>query len=692
MNKNRIYSNQKSNREQLQEQGIDYRSIYRAFYGVKKYIPHITLSFIMVIIVAFVNVIIPYMVKITIDEIMNDKEKLIYEYERYHDISSFRYEGKYYSLLSGIYKKPDAAKYYIKHENERYLLPADIKLDKNYSITEEYGLTTLNNLDESYIIHPISDEFIRLEFENRLKSVEIIFKLFIILIMLAFALSYLQTVIINYVSHKIVYDIRTRVFGKLIRADLKTISQNPVGKIVTRISSDVEAINLMYTDVVLIMVKDLLIILGTLYVMYVTDSTLTMICILVLFLFVLFVRYFKTRIQQVQKQVRNSISAMISKLSEYISGMHIIQVFNAQELFYEDYKKDTAYFGELVRKRTGLFAFFRPISSILSHVTTILILLYCVPKVLYENFEIGLMVMFITYTRKLYDPINDFSERYLTFQNALVASDRLSNLVEGMEYMEMPENPISADDLSGSIEFKNVSFKYEDEFVLNGVSFKVPKNTMLGIVGHTGSGKSTIINLITRFYDINQGNIYFDGKNIRDFDIFSLRSKIGMVLQEVYLFSCSIYDNIRLYNEDISDEKIEEVCKLIGIHDFIMQLDGGYEHILREKGRELSVGQRQLIAIARAICIEPKIIIMDEATANLDSKSEQLIQNAIETMANRSTLIIIAHRLSTIKSSDNILVLDSGSIVESGNHEELLKKKGYYYNLYQMQFSNMSML
>lgn len=662
------------------------RSSYHVFYGAKKYTGLMALSLVMVMSVAFINILIPYMIKITIDEVMNENEKIIYEYEHYSDVSTFSYQGKNYSLIAGLYKKPDAKRHYIMDRGLYYLLPQSIDLGGSYSIKTEYGITRLQHHEESYIISPVSDEFIRLEQENRLVAVELIFKLFIALIFLAFILSYLQTVIINYVSHKIVYHIRTKVFSSILKANLESIHKHPVGKIVTRISSDVEAINLMYTDVLLNMIKDVVIVVGTLYVMLSADSFLTLICILVLLLFAVFVRFFRIRIRNIQTQIRNSISAMMSKLSEYISAMHIIQIFNAQEIFYTDYITDTKHFGELVRKRTGLFAMFRPISSILSQITTILILLYCVPKVLEGEFEIGLMVMFITYTRQLYDPINDFSERYLTYQNAVVASERLSTLVQSMKYVQLSDNPLSADAITGSITFKNVSFSYEDEAVLKGISFHVPKNTTLGIVGHTGSGKSTIINLLNRFYEVDSGCILFDEHDIKEFDPVSLRSNIAMVLQDVYLFSKSIYDNIRLYNEEISDEKIEEVCKQIGIHDFILQLDGGYHHILKEKGKELSAGQRQLIAIARAICIEPKIIVMDEATASLDSKSEELIQKAISTMSDTSTLIVIAHRLSTIKNADTILVLDDGNIVERGSHKELVHLHGYYDKLYQMQF------
>ena len=402
----------------------------------------------------------------------------------------------------------------------------------------------------------------------------------------------------------------------------------------------------------------------------------------------LFATYiFKEKIKKSFNNVRNAVSNLNSFVQEQITGMSLVQIFNSEDISYKKFVEINKKHRQANIRSILYYSIYYPVAEVISALGTGLVVWYGAKQIINPEMDVtfGTITAFIMFINQFFRPIRMIADRVNTLQMGIVSSDRIIKVLDSDETIE--NKGTRKDNVKGSVEFQNVFFAYNnDNYVLKDISFKVNEGETIAFVGATGAGKSSIINLLTRFYDINKGKILIDGIEIKEFDKYHLRQQIGMVLQDVFLFSDTIRNNITLGDSGITDEQITEAAKMVGVHDFIMQLPGNYDYNVMERGATLSVGQRQLISFVRAMVQKPNIIVLDEATSSVDSESEELIQNAISKLMKGRTAVVIAHRLSTIQKADKIMVVDAGRIVESGSHEELLELGGHYSNLYQMQY------
>lgn len=497
---------------------------------------------------------------------------------------------------------------------------------------------------------------------------------------------YYFSYITSWLGQSVIKNLRVRVFSHIISLKLQFFDRTPIGTATTRTINDVETINDIFSEGIITIIADLLTILTIIGVMFYVDWRLTLVS-LSTFPILLYATYvFKEKIKSSFQDVRNQVARMNAFLQEHITGMRVIQIFTAEEKEFEKFRHINEEHKRANIDSIWYFSIFFPLVEVVLASALGLLVWYGAIRVVQYETTIGTLISFILLLNMLFRPLRMLADKFNTLQMGIVASERVFKLLEQEDRIENT-GTIPAENIIGEIEFKNVWLAYvKDVFVLKNVRFKVEPGKTLAIVGATGSGKTSIINTLNRFYEINEGEIAVDGVNIHNYDVYSLRSKIGMVLQDVFLFSGSIMENITLRNDHISREKVIAAAKLVGAHDFIMRLPGQYDYNVMERGATLSMGQRQLISFIRALVFAPKILILDEATSSIDTESEQLIQAAIEKLVSGRTSIIIAHRLSTIQKADAIMVLDHGEIKEMGTHDELLAHDGYYKKLYEMQF------
>lgn len=507
------------------------------------------------------------------------------------------------------------------------------------------------------------------------------------IVALGFLFNYLQITILIYAGQNIIFNFRQQIFTHLQRMPLGFFDKNPVGRLVTRVTNDTEALNEMYTNVLLTFLKDFMIVGGVLLVMLQMNWRLALFVLASIPVLLILTATFRTKAREVYRKVRTSLAAINSAFSENISGMRVIQIFQKEGQSFQKFQEINRKYFKAGMNEIVVTGIFRPAIEILSYLVVALILWFGGIRVLDGTLEFGVLFAFVNYINLFFQPINDLAEKYNVLQSAMASSERIFQLLDEPEEMDEGTKVLRREDLKGTIEFKDVSFAYnEGDYVLKNVSFSVPAGKTLAIVGATGAGKSSIINLINRFYEIQEGTISIDGVDIKDYKKESLRKEIGMVLQDVFLFSGNIKDNIRLSSPNISDEKLRTAAEYVNAGKFIDSLPKGYEEEVKERGSTLSTGQRQLLAFARALAFDPSILILDEATASVDTETELLIQDALAKLTKNRTTIVIAHRLSTIQHADNIMVLHKGRIREMGTHQELLAGKGIYHNLYNLQY------
>jgi len=500
------------------------------------------------------------------------------------------------------------------------------------------------------------------------------------------ALTYNFTYNTNWLGQSIVRDLRTRVYQHVLSLNLRHFDRTPIGVSVTRTINDVEAINDIFAEGVITILSDLLTLIAVLSMMFYSSWQLTLVTLSVLPLLLVSAYFFKEGIRKSFTEVRNQVARLNTFLQEHISGMTVVQVFNAEEREMKKFRAINKDHRTANIRGIWYYSIFFPAVEIISAMALGLLVWYGANEVIKDKATIGTIISFIMYINLMFRPIRMLADKFNTLQMGMVASDRVFKLLDNKD--QMPDTGTKlALDVKGDLRFDKVYFAYDVEnFVLKNVSFNVKAGETLAIVGATGAGKSSIINILNRFYEIQKGTIELDSVNIRDYELSSLRSKIGLVLQDVFLFSGSIIDNITLRNPLITREQVHHAAELCGIADWIERLPGQYDHNVMERGATLSIGQRQLISFVRALVYDPRILILDEATSSIDTESEQLIQGAIEKLIQGRTSIIIAHRLSTIQHANKILVLDRGAVMEMGTHEELLELNGFYKNLYELQF------
>ncbi|NGZ43583.1 ABC transporter ATP-binding protein [Cytophagaceae bacterium 50C-KIRBA] len=500
---------------------------------------------------------------------------------------------------------------------------------------------------------------------------------------LQFSTSYLA----GYLGQTVIRDIRVTLYQKIINLRLAFFDATPIGRLVTRTVSDIETLNDVFSEGLASIAGDLLQLFLIVGVMFYTDWRLTLIILATVPFMVLSTYIFKEHIKKSFNEVRLAVANLNSFVQEHISGMMIVQLFHAEKRELHKFQEINKEHRDANIKSIWAYSVYFPVADVIAAVGTGLVVWMASTYILKEQQSVGTLTAFIMFINLFFRPIRMLADRFNTLQMGIVSTERILTLLDSRDYIQNNGTHL-ADKLEGNVEFKDVTFAYnEPEWVVRNVSFEVEAGKTLAIVGATGAGKSSIIGLLSRMYDCQSGQIQIDGIALTDYEIGSLRKNIAVVLQDVFLFSSTIAYNITLGDESISQEKMEEAAKAVGVHDFIMSLPGGYQYQVMERGATLSVGQRQLISFVRALVHDPKIIILDEATSSVDTETELMIQEAIATLMKGRTAVVIAHRLSTIRHAHQILVMDKGEIKERGNHDNLIKKDGLYAQLYHLQFS-----
>ncbi|OZV11897.1 lipid A ABC transporter permease/ATP-binding protein [Tissierella sp. P1] len=639
----------------------------------KPYFLYLLLAIIMMIGITALELLRPYLLKITIDDYITGYKKPMYEMEINDPHKGIIFNNKKYVRLDSI----------------------DIEERVNFN---SYPVVNIIKENGEYYLGDYNSEIIedRMHLDNEsytdfreidIKGINKISAIFIISIILAFALNYFQVLILNYTSQKIVFNIRQEIFSHIQSLSISYFDKNPIGRLVTRVTNDTETLNEMYTSVLVNLFKDIFILIGIVFVMIKMDLTLALLSLTLLPLILIASIIFRKKIRVIYRLGRAQLAKINSTLNENITGMRIIQIFKREDKISTQFDEINTDYLKTAKKEITLFAIFRPSIEVIRSLGIATIIYYGGGQVVSNALEFGVLYAFIDYLQRFFEPILDLTEKYNILQSAMASSERIFTILDDNTIIENPINPFIPNNIKGKIEFKNVWFAYEGEnWVLKDVSFIINPGDTVAFVGATGAGKSSIINLITRFYDIQRGEILIDDINIKEYDKFQLRKNIGVVLQDVFLFTGTIEDNIRLNNFEIPDDRIIEVSKYVNADYFINKLPLKYKEPVMERGSTLSSGERQLLAFARTLAYNPSILILDEATSSIDTETELLIQDALEKLIKGRTSIAVAHRLSTIQHADKIIVLSKGVIKEVGTHQELLSKEGMYYDLYKLQY------
>ncbi len=508
-------------------------------------------------------------------------------------------------------------------------------------------------------------------------------------LLLQTVMQYFSTYYLQYLGQRTIYDIRTQIFKHIQKLALKFFDKTPIGRLVTRTTNDVESLNELFSSGIVMVFSDIFNVVWILVFMFFMDIKLSLVTLSVLPILIYGTFLFRKKVRESYRDVRLHLARLNSYMQEHVTGMNVVQIFNKEKEEQKQFSKINYDYRTANIKSVFYYAIFYPSVEFLSSIAFGLIIWYGGGEVVRGTLTVGVLLAFIQYTEMFFRPIRDLSEKYNIMQTAMASSERIFKLLDNQTFIHNPEKPVTIEKVKGEVEFKDVWFAYnEEDYVLKNINFKINHGETIAIVGHTGAGKTSIINLLTRFYDINKGSILIDGIDIRTMNKSDLRKFISIVLQDVFLFSGTIKSNISMSNDDIPLEKLKESAKIVGADKFIDQLDNKYDEEVKERGATLSVGQKQLISFARALAFDPQILVLDEATSSVDTETEILIQKAIEKLLVGRTAIVIAHRLSTIQSADKIIVMHKGEIRETGNHQELLAKRGIYYKLYQLQYKD----
>jgi len=506
--------------------------------------------------------------------------------------------------------------------------------------------------------------------------------LFFAVVLVGAALGYIQNYILTHAGQKIMFDIRNQLFEHVQRMNMSYFDKNSSGRILTRITHDVESLNELFSGMLINIFRDSVMIVGIVAAMAMMNLRLTIIALLSLPLIAVVTIFYHKAARENFMNMKSLIGRINGFLAENITGMRVVQIFHREKEKFEEFiKLDKSYFASSLRE-VILNSLCRPIVDVINNLTIAALIWFSIGNMNQGGIEIGVLFAFITYVRQFFQPISDIAERYTGMQSAFVSADRVFQIIDNTEQREQLHIGRTLKEIRGEIEFKDVWFAYEkDNWVLKGVSFKISPGEVVAFVGETGAGKSTIVGLISRFYEIQSGEILLDGVNINECKLSDLRRLVAVVLQDVFLFSGNVKSNIRLKNENISDYDIKQAAQRIGADSFIDSLPNGFDEEVKERGCTMSAGQRQLISFARAVAFDPAVLVLDEPTSNIDAESERMIQEGILKLSHGRTCIIVAHRLSTIRNADNIIVIHDGQIAEMGRHENLMTLNGMYAQL-----------
>ena len=545
---------------------------------------------------------------------------------------------------------------------------------------------TVLNLLEPFLIKVAIDECILKNDLDRLLRISLYY---LAAIFLSFVFTFAQEYSLSITGQKIIYGIRKDVYHHIASRSTQYFDNSPIGRLTTRATNDIENLNEMYTALFVSFFQDFFMIIGIFILMLSQSLKLSSLCIFVIPPMIFFTIRFRFENQPLFRKARAVLAAINASLNEYISGMTVIQTFKKETVVYDKFKRKNEEYFEINNKQTRAMAMFRPSIELLRYVAMALLIFFGGKFVLEGSVEFGTLFMFTSLIGRFFKPILDLTEKYNILQAAISSSERIFTVLDDKREIPNPPSPVPMKNFKGKIEFKNVWFAYNDEdWVLKDISFIINPGESAAFVGATGAGKSSIINLITRFYDCQRGEILIDGVDIKKLDKHELRKNISVVQQEVFLFSGTISDNIRLFDKKITDNTVKSVSEYVNASKFIEKLPKGYEETITEKGATLSAGERQLLSFARTLAHEPLLLVLDEATANIDTETELLIKDALGKILKDRTAIAVAHRLSTIQNADKIIVLKQGRIIEEGNNETLLALKGTYYDLYKLQYKD----
>ena len=542
---------------------------------------------------------------------------------------------------------------------------------------------SLFNLAGPYLTKVVIDDYIKV---SDFEGLDVVAGLYLAVLITSFVFQFCQSYLMQYIGQKVMFDLRSKVFAHLHRMSFSYFDKNPIGKMITRVVNDVEVLNEMLTSGLILIFSDLFTLAGIFAVMFYLDWRLTIVVCTVFPFLALGTRLYRVRARDALRKNRAHVTELNSYLEENLSGVDTVQCFNREKANHENFKGIN---GDRLKEdlRTVRYnALYMPSIDLFNSLAVGMVFWYGGGRFVQDEIQLGVLVAFIQYLQKFFEPVRDLAEKFNIIQTAMASSERIFELLDTPEQLPDQVSPQSDFKIKGDVEFKNVWFAYNDEnFILKDISFSLSEGESLAIVGATGSGKSTLVNALCRFYDIQKGDIKFDGKSIKDINKYDLRRQVALVQQDVFLFSGNISDNIRMGNQQMGQDEIESISQAVSSHNFINSLPFKYEQELKEGGIGISSGQRQLLSFARALASNPRILVLDEATSSVDPETESNIQSGIQELTRGRTSIIIAHRLSTLMHADKILVLKLGEILEFGPRKELLQQKGVFYKLCQSQ-------
>ncbi len=529
--------------------------------------------------------------------------------------------------------------------------------------------------------------------DPRAGILQIAFLIFLPTVLLTFILQFAQTFAMQLVGQKVMYDLRKQIFGHLQRLQMSFYDRNPVGRLVTRVTTDVDVLNDLFASGVVAVFGDFFTLLSIMVVMLELDWRLALLTFSVLPLIVLATVAFRKAVRESYRRIRLAIARINSYLQEHITGMSVLQLFNREDRSFEEFERINRAHMKAYKDSIMAYALFYPTVEFLGVLAIVIILYKGGGMYLEGTVTIGTAIAFIQYSQRFFRPIQDLSDKYNILQAAMASSERIFKLLDTPVRIDNPPESRLLENPQGNVEFHKVGFAYRDDHrVLEDVSFSIAPGETVAVVGHTGAGKTTLTNLLLRFYDVQDGSVMFDGIDVRKLRLHDLRKNFAIVLQDPYLFSGTIASNIRLGTPDISDQQVREAARRVNMLDFIESLPGGFDEPVKERGATLSSGQKQLLSFARALAHNPKILILDEATSSVDTETEHMIREGLQKLIEDRTSLVIAHRLSTIQNASKIVVMHKGRVREVGTHQELLRKQGIYFKLYQLQYKDQEIL